>query len=185
MRVIVVGAGLAGLTCAKVLAGRGAEVSVFEASDGVGGRVRTDRRDGFLLDRGFQVYFTAYPASKRHLDYAALDFQAFDPGAVIRRGAREDVLSDPWRDPGAILASLLSGVATPGDKLRTLALAAGSAFGAPARAGTAGEIEDRKDPSSVEYLRGFGFSERFIDGFFRPFYGGIFLDRSLGTSSRV
>src|SRR3712207_8380541 len=86
MRVIIVGAGLAGLTCAKVLRERGAEVVVFEASDGVGGRVRTDASDGFLLDRGFQVYFTSYPVSKRHLDHAKLDFRSFDPGAIIHRG---------------------------------------------------------------------------------------------------
>ncbi len=79
MKVIVVGAGLAGLTCAKVLAERGAEVVVFEASDGVGGRARTDELSGFLLDRGFQVYFTAYPVSKRHLDHEALDLKPFDP----------------------------------------------------------------------------------------------------------
>ena len=75
MRVIVVGAGLAGLTCAKVLSARGAEVAVFEASDGVGGRVRTDEKDGFLLDRGFQVYFTAYPVARQHLDHAKLDLR--------------------------------------------------------------------------------------------------------------
>lgn len=86
MKVIVIGAGLAGLTCAKVLNERGAEVAVLEASDGVGGRVRTDERDGFLLDRGFQVYFTAYPAAKRHLDHDALDLRAFDPGAIISTG---------------------------------------------------------------------------------------------------
>ncbi len=101
MKIIVVGAGLAGLTCAKVLTERGAEVVLFEASDGVGGRVRTDERDGFLLDRGFQVYFTAYPAARRHLDHAALDLRAFDPGAVVRRGREESVLSDPSRDPKA------------------------------------------------------------------------------------
>src|SRR3712207_8053207 len=69
MKIIIVGAGLAGLTCTKVLRERGAEVAVFEASDGVGGRVRTDEQDGFLLDRGFQVYFTSYPVGGRHLDY--------------------------------------------------------------------------------------------------------------------
>src|SRR4028118_175090 len=86
MRVIVVGAGLAGLTCAKVLKGRGTEVAVFEASDGAGGRVRTDEKEGALPDRGFQVYFTSYPVSRRHLDHAALDFRVFDPGALVRRG---------------------------------------------------------------------------------------------------
>lgn len=181
MKVIVVGAGLAGLTCAKVLAERGAGVSVFEASDGVGGRVRTDEREGFLLDRGFQVYFTAYPAARRHLDREALDLRAFDPGAIIVRGRERTVLSDPLRDPAALVPSLLSDAATLEDKLRAIRL---SAQKAPEGAEAAGEL-DGPDVSSLEYLRGAGFSERFIDGFFRPFYGGIFLDRALGTSARV
>ena len=120
MKIIVVGAGLAGLTCAKVLRERGAEVAVFEASDGVGGRVRTDEQDGFLLDRGFQVYFTSYPVAGRHLDYEALDFRGFDPGVIVRRGQEKSVLSDPLRDPKALVPSLLSDAATLGDKLRTL-----------------------------------------------------------------
>jgi hypothetical protein len=181
MKFIVVGAGLAGLTCAKVLAEGDAEVVLFEASDGIGGRVRTDERDGFLLDRGFQVYFTAYPAARRHLDHEKLDLRRFDPGAVICRRDERSVLSDPWRDPSAIVPSLLSDAATFGDKLRTLRLAS-DAISIEAEA--ASEIPG-EDTSSLEYLRGFGFSERFIDEFFRPFYGGIFLDRSLGTSARV
>ena len=112
MRVIVVGAGLAGLTCAKVLSERGTEVVVFEASDGVGGRVRTDEKDGFLLDRGFQVYFTSYPVSRRHLDHAKLDLRDFDPGAIVCRDANKSVLSDPLRDPKALVPSLLSDAAT-------------------------------------------------------------------------
>jgi hypothetical protein len=181
MRIIVVGAGLAGLTCAKILVERGHEVAVFEASDGVGGRVRTDGKDGFLLDRGFQVYFTAYPVPRRHLDHAALDLRAFDPGAIVCRGRERSVLSDPWRDPGALVPSLLSDVASFGDKLRTLGLVARLA---PMQAAAAGELEG-VDTSSLEYLRRFGFSEKFIGAFFRPFYGGIFLDRSLSTSARV
>ncbi len=181
MKVVIVGAGLAGLTCAKVLAECGAEVVVFEASDSVGGRVRTDESSGFLLDRGFQVYFTAYPVSKRHLDHAALDLKPFDPGAIIHRGRKRSVLSDPVRDPKALVPSLLSDAATFPDKLRTLGLVAGSVL---ERAETAGEL-DRMDFSSLELLRRYGFSERIIDDFYRPFYGGIFLDRSLSTSSRV
>ena len=124
MKVIIVGAGLAGLTCAKVLRERGAEVAVFEASDGVGGRVRTDERDGFLLDRGFQVYFTSYPVSRRHLDHGKLDFRPFDPGAIVNRGGKRTILSDPLRDPKALVPTLLSDAASPADKLRTLGLAA-------------------------------------------------------------
>ncbi len=182
MKVIVVGAGLAGLTCAKVLAEGGAEVVVLEASDGVGGRVRTDEKDGFLLDRGFQVYFTSYPVSRRHLDHESLDLRTFDPGALLRRGREETVLSDPLRDPKALVPSLLSRAATFSDKLRTLRLGAASvAEGTESVSGVNGE----GDFSSLEYLREQGFSNLFIDGFFRPFYGGIFLDRSLSTSSRV
>ncbi len=181
MKIAVVGAGLAGLVCAKVLTERGREVIVFEASDGVGGRVRTDERDGFLLDWGFQVYFTSYPVPKRHLDHAALDLRAFDPGAIIWRGGERSVLSDPLRDPSALVPSLRSDAASFSDKLRTLGLVARTA---PVRATAAGEL-DGADTSSLEYLRRFGFSERVIDAFFRPFYGGIFLDRSLATSARV
>lgn len=60
-RAIVVGAGVAGLSAARVLAEAGVHVTVLEASDGVGGRVRTDYVDGFVLDRGFQVFLEAYP----------------------------------------------------------------------------------------------------------------------------
>lgn len=186
MKVIVVGAGLAGLTCAKVLSESGAEVEVFEAADGVGGRVRTDERGGFLLDRGFQVYFTAYPASSRHLDHEALDLRPFDPGAVVCRGRERDVLVDPLRDPGALLPSLLSEVAGLRDKLLTLRLAASAVpKGVEAAGEWGGDSGSERDGSSEEYLRRAGFSERFIDGFFRPFYGGILLDRSLSTSAKV
>jgi glycine/D-amino acid oxidase-like deaminating enzyme len=181
MKTIIVGAGLAGLTCAKVLRERGAEVSVFEASDDVGGRVRTDVQDGFLLDRGFQVYFTSYPAARRHLDYGALDFRDFDPGAIVCRGAEKSVLSDPVRDPKALVPSLLSDAATLGDKLRTLDLAARKST----KATSVGAKDGEPDASILEYLESAGLSERYIDSFFRPFYGGITLNRELTTSARV
>src|ERR671917_834186 len=181
MRVIVVGAGLAGLTCAKVLAERGIEVVVYEASDGVGGRVRTDERDGFLLDRGFQVYFTAYPVARRHLDHGALDFRDFDPGAIVRRGVEQSVLSDPLRDPKALVPSLLSDAATLGDKLRTLDLAARTST----TGSSAGAEDGETDTSMLEYLKTAGLSRRYIGAFFRPFYGGITLNRELTTSARV
>jgi len=91
------------------------------------------------------------------------------------------VLSDPRRDPGSLAPSILSDAATAGDKLRTLRLAASARQGEFESAGE-GSNEDR---TSLQYLREVGFSERIVDRFFRPFYGGIFLDRDLGTSSRV
>jgi phytoene dehydrogenase-like protein len=181
MKTIIVGAGLAGLTCAKVLRERGAEVAVFEASDGVGGRVRTDARDGFLLDRGFQVYFTSYPVSQRHLDYEALDLRTFDPGAIVCRGSEHGILSDPLRDPKALVPSLISDAATLGDKVRTLDLVART----PTMQISAGAEDGERDTSTLEYLKEAGLSERYIGSFFRPFYGGITLNRELTTSARV
>lgn len=180
MRVIIGGAGLSGLTCAKVLSERGHEVLVFEASDGVGGRVRTDGLDGFLLDRGFQVYFTSYPVARRHLDHEALDFRVFDPGAVIHRGPERTVLSDPLRDPKALVPSLLSDAATLNDKLITASRAAAFATDRTISVRELGWEEG----STLDYLREAGLSEKIIGSFFRPFFGGVFLSRSLYTSSR-
>ncbi|TCJ13043.1 FAD-dependent oxidoreductase [Rubrobacter taiwanensis] len=182
MKIFVIGAGVSGLTCAKVLTEQGLEVEVFEASDGVGGRVRTDEREGFLLDRGFQVLFTAYPLVRRHLDLRGLELRVFDPGAIICRGREKSVLADPFRDPVSFLPSALSTAATLRDKLSTLGLAARELRGG---AVAAGEEDGGLDTTTREYLRRLGFSERYIGSFFRPFYGGIFLDRSLSTSARV
>jgi phytoene dehydrogenase-like protein len=74
-RIVIVGAGLAGLACARVLAAAGRPFRILEASNAVGGRVRTDVVDGFLLDRGFQVFLPAYPEARRVLDYEALDLR--------------------------------------------------------------------------------------------------------------
>ena len=99
--VVVVGAGLAGLTCALTLQEHGVSVRVLEASDGVGGRVRTDVVDGFRLDRGFQVLNPAYPMVKELVDLKALDLQKMTAGVAIRsaRTAELLVVADPGREP--------------------------------------------------------------------------------------
>lgn len=179
MKVIVVGAGLAGLTAARVLMQAGAEVVVYEKSDGVGGRVRSDVVEGFTLDRGFQVFFTAYPAAQRQLRYDALDLRAFSPGALIAQGDRRHVLSDPARDPEALLASVLTGIVTPQDKWLTWRLS-GEVGAKPISA-----LLDGPDETTERFLKRRGFSPLFVENFIRPFFGGIFLDRSLQTSARV
>jgi phytoene dehydrogenase-like protein len=177
--VLIVGAGLAGLCCARRLHQKGIRSLVLEASDGVGGRIRTDLVDGFLLDRGFQVFLTSYPEAKSILDHDALDLKPFLPGALVRQGGRFYELTDPWRRPGAALRSLWSPIGSFADKLRI------ARFRLAVLRGT---IEDRfGDPetSSVEALQDAGFSPSIIERFFRPFLGGIFLDPGLRTSSRM
>ena len=104
--VVVVGAGLAGLRCAQVLSSAGRDVVVLEASDGVGGRIRTDRIDGFLVDRGFQLLNPAYPAVRRWVDVDALGLQPFGAGVAARTETGLDVLGHPLRNPALILSTL-------------------------------------------------------------------------------
>ncbi|WP_265110440.1 NAD(P)/FAD-dependent oxidoreductase [Halosolutus halophilus] len=180
-RVVVVGGGLAGLVAARHLAAGGGDVTVFERRDTPGGRVRTRERDGFLLDRGFQVLFTAYPAVKRELDLDALDLRRFAPGATIARPNHRSTLSDPIRDPIALPATLFNPDVSLGDKLRVARLRWDLLRTDP----DAIFDGDRGDDSIDTYLRDRGFSDRFVERFAAPFYGGITLDRSLSTSKRV
>ena len=105
--VIIVGAGLSGLCCALRLQQAGVDCTVLEASDGVGGRIRTDEVDGFLLDRGFQVFLTSYPEAQQVLDFPSLQLRAFQPGALVRHAGCFHELADPWRRPSAAIRSLL------------------------------------------------------------------------------
>lgn len=118
--VIVIGAGLAGLQSARSLQRAGRSVAVLEAADAVGGRVRTDRIDGFRLDRGFQLLNPAYPAVQRLVDVADLDLQSFGVGAIVRTGATTTTLAHPLRHPRHLLATIASDL-TPARDLVALA----------------------------------------------------------------
>ena len=119
--VIVVGAGLAGLVCAEELTRAGVECVVLEASDGPGGRVRSDAVDGFVLDRGFQIVLTAYPQVQQRFDLAALDL-AVRTGGDVRRGGSFHRVADPLRRPQQIPQTLAAPIGSLADKLRLAAL---------------------------------------------------------------
>lgn len=178
-RAVVAGGGVAGLVAARHLAERGVDVTVYEREPEPGGRVRSTRRDGFVLDRGFQVLFTAYPEARRHLDYDALDLRAFAPGATVCQPNHRATLADPLRDPTAVVESALTREVTLRDKLRVLRLRRELA-GKPDAA-----IRSAPDRTIRDYLRERGFSGRFVRNVAAPLYGGITLDRTLSTSSRI
>ncbi len=177
--VVVVGAGLAGLAAAGALHAAGRTVVVLEASDGVGGRVRTDTVDGFLLDRGFQILLTAYPEAHRQLDLDALDVRAFEPGAVVRWGGRFHTVSDPFRRPASVVGTALTPVIGLRDKLRVALLRQ------RVLRGTGRQLATAPETTTLEHLREMGFSDAAVERLFRPLFGGIQLDPELQTSSRM
>lgn len=190
VQTLIVGAGLAGLTAANVLHRAGHDFHVIEAADAVGGRVRTDRLASnrsdadhspseFRLDRGFQVLLTAYPTAQKYLDYPALDLRRFEPGAWIRCGGNWKLLGDPWRRPATAMSTITNPAGSLADKIRIGLLRRHVCRG------TLADIYEKPNEPTIDFLKQFGFSSKIIDGFFRPFLGGVFLDPSLQTSRRM
>ena len=177
--VIIIGAGMAGLACATWLHRAGRPVLVLEAADAVGGRVRTDvTPEGFRLDRGFQVLLTNYPEARRVFDYSALHLKAFRSGAVIRLAdGRETTLQSPLQRPLAAFSALASSIGSLPDKLRILSLVRHLLKYTPE------ELLARPATDTLNFLQRYGWSEQMINSFFKPFFGGVFLDRELTTAS--
>lgn len=176
--VVVVGAGMAGLAAALTAHDKGKDVLVVEASDGVGGRVRTDEVDGYLLDRGFQILLTAYPVAQRVLDYDALDLRRFQPGALIQTNGGRTRLGDPLRRYEDLIETAKSPVGSPIDKLRLLG------WLRKVRTGTVDDVWRSGECTTAVRLSDLKFSKQFIDSFLRPLFAGITLDPELAVSSR-
>lgn len=175
---VVVGAGLAGLACALDLVEAGLRVELLEASDGVGGRMRTDRRDGFLLDRGFQVFNTSYPQVKRRLDLRGLRLRPFTPGLIARTPSGRVRVTDPTRRPGDA-AQLLPGRVLPGRDLAALAALTARDALLPAK-----RLRRMPDRTASEALVRAGLSPRAVEDLMRPFLSGVFMEEGLETSAR-
>ena len=182
---IVVGAGLSGLACAQTLIQNSSSVLVLESSDVPGGRVATETMDGFQIDRGFQVYLDSYAEGQRFLDYPSLNFGAFEPGALVACNGSLFPVSDPWRRPFAAIRSVLSGAVGVTDGLRIARLRSQVLAGVRRGEIDPSSISGREEKTTREALSSRGFSSEFIKLFFEPFFGGVFLERDLTTSSTV
>jgi phytoene dehydrogenase-like protein len=177
--VLVVGAGLSGLSCAAHLYRAGVNVHVVEATDGVGGRVRSDIVDGFTLDRGFQVVLTEYPELHSQLDVSALDLRLFSPGAAVWLHGKAHIVSDPFREPLTTASTVTAPIGSVFDKARIALLRN------RLRRRSSPELLRGNDISTLESLQQSGFSPKIIDRFFRPLVGGIQLDPTLSASRRM
>lgn len=164
---------------AKTLHEAGKQVCVVEASDGIGGRVRTDVVDGYRLDRGFQVLLTAYPEVQRSLDLKSLDIRPFDAGAVVWIDDVGHQIGDPFRDPSTLIETVRSPVLPFLDKLRLLRLRL------KLQRGQANRLLQGPEQTTRDRLSAQGFSPQAIERFFEPLFAGIQLDPDLATSSRM
>jgi phytoene dehydrogenase-like protein len=172
--IVIIGAGVAGQTAARHLIKAGHDVVIFDSDDRPGGRLKTDQVSGFRLDRGFQVYFTAYPNASKELDHEALDFRIMEPGALVHSKSR---LHEIHRDKP--VAAALSGFIPLGDKVATLAMIA------ELQKRSWNHILDGADSTAEAALQSANFSPEYMDKFLRPFFGGIFLDKSLKVSATM
>jgi phytoene dehydrogenase-like protein len=177
--VVIVGAGLAGLSCARRLMKNNVSFVLLEADQRIGGRLKTDVLDGFLLNHGFQVLQTAYPEARRQLDYHRLELKPFVPGALIRVAGKFQRVSDPRRRPQDIWSSLTAPIGTLADRLRMIRMAS------RARRGSVSNLFQSPDMTTLEFLQAQGISEKMIQRLFKPFFGGVCLDPEIQASSRV
>ncbi len=179
--VIIIGGGLSGLTAARRLQQENIDFLLLEATDRIGGRVKTDVVDGFRLDHGFQVLLSAYPEARRWLDYEQLDLKSFLPGALLLHSdGSKGRIGDPFRDVSSLIPTLFSKAGSLGDKFKILKLRKRlSSLSIDA-------IFEQPEHKTVEVLsREYGFSSKIIERFFKPFFSGIFLEKNLDTSRRM
>lgn len=176
--VVVVGAGLAGLACARRLVEMGYAVEVLEASEQIGGRVRTDVVDGFRLDRGFQVLNPSYPALEHTVEMPRLDLRSFIPGVVVALDDRRHLVADPRRYPRGLVSTVRAPVGSPAGKARLGAMAL-----RVARRDASDDL-GLSETTTADMLRRRGIEAQSVDRLLRPFLSGVFLEDELATSSR-
>ena len=183
--IVIVGAGLAGLVCARELDRLGVgDYLLLEAEDEPGGRVRSVvTPDGFVLDRGFQVLLDSYPAVRRQLNIAALIPRYLESGAIMHDRGETWTMADPRRHPADLPESLFGSAFPFRDKLRLVRLVA-ELLASTDHSLLAGSASDH-DCSTAHFLWMRGFSSQIVERFFRPFFGGVFLNDQLGTSAAL
>ena len=178
-KIHIIGAGISGLIAAQILENHGYHPTILEATNSVGGRVKSEMVKGYQLDHGFQVLLTSYPAAKKYLNYDALELQEFLPGATIFKDTKQQTIGDPLRSFSLLFPTLFSSIGNFADKTKILKL------NTLLKKKKIAAIFKIDEITTLHYLQNFGFSESIINDFFKPFFSGIFLEPNLETSSRM
>ena len=177
---MIVGGGAAGLVAARTLEAAGHAPLLLERETELGGRLRTDEVEGFRLDRGFQVLLSEYPEVKRYLDLPALGVNAFRPGGHVHMRQQHFRFADPLREPAQLFRSALSPVGTLNDKIRLGQLGLKLMRSTPEEC-----FRGYTEQSTMDFIWKYGFSEQIVERFFRPFFGGVFLEQELQTPAAM
>ena len=173
--VLVIGAGLAGLSAAIQLETKGLDVTVIEASDRAGGRVTSDLIDGFICDRGFQLINSKYPALQELDVIKEIDFVSAPRVIEVAVGHKRHSIGDPRQVP---LTALNRVTGTIAEKLALLRFIvskpqAGQSIGQALR--VTGSVYERvlrpflqgvflTDPDNVDSLYGHSIIKSFVSG---------------------
>ena len=176
---VIIGGGISGLTCARYLNDKGMSFVIIEGSDALGGKVRTDMVEGFRLDRGFQVLLTNYAEARKILNYSNLDLGYFESGALIKAKKGFTKLENPFKNKGAFFATAFSSIGSWNDRLKI------NKFGKYVSDIPDEELFGMDDTATIKFLKSYGWSKEIIHQFFVPFFGKIFLDNELSTSSNL
>ncbi|MFI6701986.1 FAD-dependent oxidoreductase [Streptomyces sp. NPDC050509] len=182
--VVIIGAGLAGLSAAHHLTSAGVTVSVLEAAPHVGGRMTTDQVDGFRLDRGGRLLTTAYPDLLRTPGLEGAAVRMFSPGVLVHsdgRNYRTGAVGSA-RSARTVARALASAPRPPlGGAVDQARLSA--ALGRLAATPTA-RLLARPERTAAEALAVRGLPARTVNGFIRPLLTALLCDPELRTSSR-
>ena len=178
-KINIVGAGISGLIAALVLEKQGFYPTIIESCEQAGGRLKTDIKNSYQLDHGFQVLLTAYPMLRKFLDLEALELQEFVSGAVIYKNGTSKIVADPLRHPSLLWSTITSKLGNLSDQLKIVRLSLSL------KKKSIAAIFSEKETTTLEYLTHYGFSQGIITDFFKPFFSGIFLEPNLETSSRM
>ncbi|MGW2231954.1 NAD(P)/FAD-dependent oxidoreductase [Streptomyces formicae] len=193
--VVIVGAGAAGLSAAHRLTSAGVTTTVLEAAPCVGGRMSTEKMDGFRLDRIGQLLTTSYPELRRTPGLDSLVLRPFSPGLLVHSEGRHHRAAEPVparSARGALTAARALASAPRGPR----AAPPGGPLGGPldqARLGAAlarlaatpvDRLLSRPELPAGDALSARGLPSRTIQGFLRPLLSALLCDPDLTTSSR-